>query len=209
MATNNTGVTTVKSPVCSIRKTVTPKHKRNIFWLPIEKDPVCVVSPDCTASLETHWFVGSKKPKHNLIWRRHYYLPKQMTFWSWMSFGLSLAFARISVGYEPFYVVELVRSLPSRLVTAAKRPARNFGSVFLKPIVVAIVSVISGMPIKRSFLKTLTKVWEKTADKLTTWSVGIVHCVKKLLGMFARPYLSPKPITCIIWSHAGSSLSTT
>ena len=132
-----------------------------------------------------------------------------MMFWNWMNFGLSLVFARTSVGYGQFYVVELVRSLPSRLVTAAKRHARNFGSAFLKPIVGAIVSVISGTPIKRSFLKTLTKVLEKTVDKLTTWSVGIVHCVKKLLGMFVRRFLSPKPIICTIWSLAGSSLSTT
>ena len=62
-AINNTVVKTVRSQASSIRRTAIQKHKKNTFWQPIGKDPVCVVSQDCMGYPEILWCAGSKKVK--------------------------------------------------------------------------------------------------------------------------------------------------
>ena len=66
-AINNTVVKTVRSQAFSIRRTAIQKRKKNTFWQPIGKDPVCVGSQDYMGYPETLWFAGSKKVKCNLI----------------------------------------------------------------------------------------------------------------------------------------------
>ena len=61
MATSNFGAKTAANRACLIRKTVTPKRKKNAFWPPIGNAPACGGLPGSLGFRVIRWPPGSKK----------------------------------------------------------------------------------------------------------------------------------------------------
>ena len=128
----------------------------------------------------------------------------QMMCWNTMKPGVLYSKSATNAGFGPLCAEERDRSFLLRLATEVKGLANEYGSEFLRNIVKAFPTAISGKPIKRFCLMKLIARLAKTVDRPITWNDGTAHCVSTRLAMSEKHYLFPKRTLSITWSPSGT-----
>jgi len=108
---------------------------------------------------------------------------------------LHISDKQVQADYEA--AMEQIMERLSSAITVLKL-ANAYGTRSQKNIVPVTPLAISGMPIRRSFLKKHIVALAKTRERRTTWNAGIVLYVNGSPVMFAKPCHSRKLSTCII-----------
>src|SRR5258708_626657 len=93
---------------------------------------------------------------------------------------------QIKCGFGLLSAERLDKLLHELLEIEAKTLVESCGTLFQKRIALGIAIQISGVHIKRSFLKSTIQLWGKKRVKLLMSSAGIIHFGSVLVDLFEK-----------------------